>query len=406
MDKRVEKKIKHQQIYDILCHDILKGIYKPGQSLPTEKELAERFKASRPTIARAMRELQHEGLIVRRQGQGTFVRQIKTVQKNSLGLLVHWQIWPEIHRPDNSSTIFGIMIPEILRVASQFNYSLLLNDIPEGVVDPVERAKDICRRLVESHVSGVFFTPLELIENSDSINEEITAMFQEAGIAVVLLDRDITDSYHRSNFDIVGINNEQSALVLTYHLIGAGCRKIDFISSSMHTTAIADRIRGFRVALEENNILFDSSQVHLLDSKLLRKSASDAAGQELIRLVREKKTDAFVCVNDDTANDVMTFFLNNGIRIPEDVRIAGFDDLPANQYLPVSLTTIRQPVQALALESVRTMLNRIEKPDMAARDILLKTELVVRDSCGSKLKSPIALRSNQAKRVGDPMTVK
>lgn len=385
--KRPEKKIKHQQIYDILCHDILKGVYKPGQSLPTEKELAERFKASRPTIARAMRELQHEGLIIRRQGQGTFVRQIQTVQKNSLGLLVHWQIWPENHRPDHSSTIFGIMIPEILRVASQFNYSLLLNDIPEGVVDPVERAKNVCKRLVDSQVSGVFFTPLELIENSDSVNEEITAMFHEAGIAVVLLDRDITDSYHRSNYDIVGINNEQSALVLTHHLIGAGCRKIDFITSSMHTTAIADRIRGYRVALEENSMPFDSNKVHMLDSKLLRKHTTDAAGRELIRLVKEKKTDTFICVNDDTASDVMTFLLNNGLRIPEEVRIAGFDDLPTNQYLPVSLTTIRQPIQALALESVRTMLNRIENPNMAARDILVKTELVVRDSCGSHLKS-------------------
>ena len=83
----------------------------------------------------------------------------------------------------------------------------------------------------------------------------------------------------------------------------------------------------------------------------------------------------------------MNFLLHNGIRIPEDVRVVGFDDLPTNQYLPVSLTTIRQPVKALALESVRTMLNRIENPDMAARDILVKTELVVRASCGCKFNS-------------------
>ena len=353
--------------------------------MPTEKELAERFETSRPTVARAMRELQHEGLIVRRQGQGTFVRQIQTIKKNSLGLLVHWQIWPENLRPDNSSTIFGIMIPEILRVASQFNYSLLLNDIPEGVVDPVERAKNICKRLVDSQVSGVFFTPLELIDNSDSINEEITSMFHEAGIAVVLLDRDITDSYHRSDYDIVGINNEQSALVLTYHLIETGCRRIDFISSSIHTTAIADRIRGYRVALEENGMLFENKRLHLMESKLLRKSASAGPGQELIRIVKEKQTDAFVCVNDDTASDVISFLLQNGIRIPEDVRVVGFDDLPTNQYLPVPLTTIRQPIKALALESVRTILNRIENPDMSARDILVKTELIVRESCGGKL---------------------
>lgn len=386
MDKiRPGKVIKHQQIYDILCHDILKGIYRPGQTLPTEKELAEHFKASRPTIGRAMRELQHEGLIVRRQGQGTFVQQTPSVQKKSLGLLVHWQIWPQSYPVKQMTTIFGLMIPEMLRVASQFGYSLLLNDIPEDIADPVERARDICRKLVDANVGGVFFTPLELEDDANSTNEEIAAMLDNAGISIVLLDRDISDGYHRSKYDIIGINNEQSALVLTHHLIDLGCRKIDFISSPSHTTAIVDRIRGYRIALEENNIVFDNRRLHLLQSKFLHKAENEQAAHEMIRIVQEKETDAFVCVNDDTAGDMINFFLRNGIRVPEDVRVVGFDDLPTNQYLPVPLTTIRQPVKSLALESVRTMLHRIENPDMSARDILIKTDLVVRESCGSKL---------------------
>jgi len=178
--KKAGKVIKHQYIYDILCRDILKGVYKPGQNLPTEKELAEQFKASRPTIARAMRELQHEGLIVRRQGQGTFVRQSPTLQKNSLGLLVHWQIWPKDHPVDHMSTIFGIMVPEILRVASQFNYSLLLNDIPEGIVDPVKRAKSICQRLIDSQVGGAFFTPLEQMSRILSMKKLLPYSMRQA----------------------------------------------------------------------------------------------------------------------------------------------------------------------------------------------------------------------------------
>jgi GntR family transcriptional regulator of arabinose operon len=384
-NKKYGKVIKHQQIYDDLCRDILSGVYKPGQNLPTEKELAKHFKASRPTIAKAMRELQHKGLIVRRQGQGTFVQQAKTVQKKTLGLLVHWQIWPQSHQVKQMTTIFGLMIPEMLRVASQFNYSLLLNDIPEDIVDPVERARSICQKLVDANVGGVFFTPLELEDDADSTNEEIATMLNNAGIPIVLLDRDITDSYHRSKYDIVGINNEQSSLVLTHHLIDLGCSKIDFISSPSHTTSIVERIRGYHDALEENDILFDSKRVHFLQSKFLHKAENEQAAQEMIRLVKENKTEAFVCVNDDTAGDMIKFFLRNGIRIPEDVRVVGFDDLPTNQYLPVSLTTIRQPVQSLAIESIRTMRNRINNLEMPSRDILLKTELIVRESCGSKL---------------------
>jgi DNA-binding LacI/PurR family transcriptional regulator len=277
------------------------------------------------------------------------------------------------------------MIPEILRVASRFNYSLLLNDIPEDIVDPIERARNICKKLIDANVGGVFFTPLELEDGADSTNEEIAATLHEAGIAVILLDRDITDSYHRSDYDIVGINNEQSSLVLTHHLIDLGCRKIDFISSPSHTTSIVDRIRGYHDALEENDILFDSKRVHLFDSKSLRYFDSEGLGKELLRRIERKQTEAFVCVNDDTASDLINFLIQNDIKVPEDVRVVGFDDLPTNQYLPVPLTTIRQPIQSLAEESIRTMLDRIENPKMSARDILLKTELVVRESCGSKL---------------------
>jgi DNA-binding LacI/PurR family transcriptional regulator len=384
-NKQNGKVVKHQRIYDDLCSDILSGVYKPGQNLPTEKDLAKHFKASRPTIAKAMRELQHRGLIIRRQGHGTFVQQTPVTQKNSLGLLVHWQIWPQSHQSKHMTTIFGLMIPEMLRVASQFNNSLLLNDIPEDIVDPIERARSICHKLVDANVSGVFFTPLELAEEADSTNEEIVGTLDNSGIPVVLLDRDITDSYHRSKYDIVGINNEQSSLVLTHHLIDLGCRKIDFITSPSHTTAIDDRIRGYHDALEENGILFDSKRVHLIDSKYLSHSDSKGSGQELLRRVNEKKTEAFVCVNDDTAGDLINFLIQKGLRVPEDVRVVGFDDLPTNQYLPVPLTTIRQPIKALAMESIRTMQNRIENPDMPSRDILVKTELIVRESCGSKL---------------------
>lgn len=379
------KVIKHQSIYSELCRNILKGVYKPGQKLPTEKELSEHFRVSRPTISRAMRELQHEGLIVRRQGRGTFVRQDSIVSQKSLGILVHWQIWPDSHQAKHMTTIFGLMVPEMLRIASQFGYSLLLNDIPEDIVDPIKRAQEICKRLVDSHVAGVFFTPLELTEHSNSINEEIAAMLDSEGIAVVLLDRDISDSYHRSKFDIIGINNEQSALILTHHLIDLGCTKIDFVSGPSHTTSIVERIRGYRAALEENDFLFEKNRVHLFQSKILRKADNGQTGQELIRLVKEKQTEAFVCVNDDTAADMINFFLKNGIRVPEDIRIVGFDDLPTSQYLPVSLTTIRQSVNAMAVESVRTILNRIKHPEVVAREILINTELIVRDSCGSKL---------------------
>ena len=378
-----ERPTKHKLIYDKLCNDIVKGIYKPGEKLPTEKELAEMFKTSRPTIGRAMRDLQQKGLISRRQGQGTFVKQSSKPSNQTLGLLIHWQIRPV---QTTNSTIFGIMVPELLKYASQSGYSLLLNDIPaDNHSDYIGQAQAICKRLLNSHVAGVFFTPLELAKNNIS-NKNIAEQLIKAGIAVVLLDRDITDSYHRSQFDIVGINNEQSSLVLTNHLIELGCNNIDFICGTVQTTAINDRYRGYRSALEENTLHPEKHRLHQFDSRQLASTPGHPKGSELLELIKTKKTEAFVCVNDSTAADLVYFFVRNGIQVPQDVRIVGFDDLPTDESLPVSLTTIRQNPSALAYESVRTMVDRIQRPDMPARDIMVKTELVIRESCGSHLK--------------------
>jgi DNA-binding LacI/PurR family transcriptional regulator len=92
-----------------------------------------------------------------------------------------------------------------------------------------------------------------------------------------------------------------------------------------------------------------------------------------------------VCVNDATAADLQLFFIRHGVKVPGDVRIVGFDDLPIDETLPAPLTTIRQNPSALAYESIRTMIDRIERPDMPAREILIRTDLVIRESCGSRL---------------------
>jgi DNA-binding LacI/PurR family transcriptional regulator len=149
---------------------------------------------------------------------------------------------------------------------------------------------------------------------------------------------------------------------------------------------VNDRIRGYRAALEENGLQADESRIHYLSSKtLIHENGNSDTAKEIISSVKNKKTEAFICVNDSTAADLMMFFLRNGIRIPEDIRIVGFDDLPLNNLLPIPLTTVRQPLADMAYESVRTMVDRIENPDTTARDIMVKTELIVRESCGCKL---------------------
>lgn len=383
-NQRGNKEIKYKAIYDDLCGKILNGVYKPGQKLPTENELARQFNTSRPTVGRAMRDLQQKGFIFRRQGQGTFVRQPHHTGNKTFGILIHWQNTPGQIQTMNS--IFGLMVPEISRYASMFGYSLLLNDIPpEPEYDPVKRAQVISQQLVDVKVAGVFFTPLELPDELSYINEEITGSLKRAGIAVVLLDRDIYNTYHRSQYDLVGINNERAAVTITDHLIMQGCKKIDFLAEATKTTAINERIRGYEVALNMANLNAMDHEVHYITSKNLFKKDPQHRdyAEKILNRIRKDKVDAFVCVNDSTAADLLNFLLRSDINVPKDVKIVGFDDLPLNEYLAVPLTTIHQPIEALAYEAVRTMIDRIEYPELPARDIMVHTNLIVRRSSGA-----------------------
>ena len=92
--------------------------------------------------------------------------------------------------------------------------------------------------------------------------------------------------------------------------------------------------------------------------------------------------DAFVCANDRIAGYFMHALLGQGIRIPNDVRLVGIDDVSYAGLLPVPLTTVHQPCREIGEAALRLMLERIDRPKMAARNVLLDGSLVIRRSCG------------------------
>lgn len=381
------KGIKYKQIYDDLSAKILDGSYQPGQKLPTENELAGHFNTSRFTVVRAMQDLQQDGFIFRRQGQGTFVHQPHQTENKTFGIMIHEQNPAGPVQMMNS--IFSLMVPEISRCAAMFGYSLLLNDVPpEPEADPVKRLQVISQQLADVQVAGVFFTPLELPDELSHVNEAIAETLKKAGVSVVLLDRDIYNTYRRSRYDLVGIHNRHAAVAITEHLIEQGCRKIDFLAESPNCTSAVERIKGYQTALSRADLDRVGSEVHYIASKcLFREGKQDrASAEKILKRVREDGVEAFVCVNDATAADLLNFFLRSGIQIPEEVKITGFDDLPLNDYLAVPLTTIRQPVEALAYEAVRTMIDRIEYPDLPPRDIRVHTDLIARRSSDAAMK--------------------
>ena len=361
------KSPKHQQIYKELLRAIDAGEYVAGQRLPSEADLVTRFATSRPTVARALQTLQHQGVIERRVGSGSYVRRAVAERSGLFALLI----------PGLAETeIFGPVCRQMSRCAQDSHHALLWGDTTDEAHTKEEQAEQLCEQYIARKVSGVFFAPLEFSPNKDRVNERITAAFDRAHIHVVLLDRCIYNYPHRSHFDLVGIDNRRAGFMVTDHLLSLGCRRVAFIGRANSAPSVAARIAGYQDALSQYHIATDPKWVCL--------GCPDDL--PFVKAVIERvRPEAFVCANDHTAANLMRTLDELGIRIPDDMRIVGIDDVRYAELLRVPLTTLRQPCQYIGAAAFRAMFERIAQPDMPARDILLECKLIVRESCGAGL---------------------
>lgn len=347
---------KHRGIFEILQREIAQGRYADNGRLPGELELARRFHVSRPTVARALNDLRSHGLIDRRPGAGTTLRRQEATPGGLFGL---------VGAGLGHTEILGPIGAEIERSAQAHGCRLLLGDASaaEGT------AAALCREFRRCGVSGVFLAPVETVANRQLVNRRMAEALTVAGIPVVLIDRDILDFPGRSGFDLVATDDVRAAYRLTQHLLARGSRRIGFIARPSPPSTTDLRIAGCRAAVALAATA--SLQVHFGDPQ-------DAGFAR--SLVRQHRLDALICANDLTAAQLMRNLANLRIRIPDSVRLAGFDDVQHATRLPVPLTSMRLPCRELGIIALRTMLERIRHPDLPPRQIILDAQLVMRRS--------------------------
>jgi GntR family transcriptional regulator, arabinose operon transcriptional repressor len=354
-------KPKHQQIFDALSRDILNGRYAPGQKFPSEAALVTRFRVSRITVGRAVSDLQERGLVERFAGSGTYVK--RPAEAPGKGLLFGLII------PDLGTTeIFEPICQGIANAPNAAGHALLWPQSTGADASREHQALQLCEQCIAREVSGVFFAPLEMTPRATEINRRVVAALRKAGIPTVYLDRRPDDMAARDRCDLVSIDNQRAGFLATDHLLKCGVRRIGFLAYRGQASSVAGRVAGYRQALRHaGDVIYVSA-----DGELPEKAA---------------RFDAFVCSNDHIAGHAMLTLLAKGRRVPEDVRIVGIDDVMYASLLPVQLTTIHQPCGEIGNMALQVMLERIAHPKMAARDVLIDCELVVRQSCGCNVKN-------------------
>ena len=173
----------------------------------------------------------------------------------------------------------------------------------------------------------------------------------------------------------VGVDNVEAARVATDHLISQGHRDIAFIGQSTGRTVAKLRETGFRIAMQAAGLPVEPSFVLEADGT----TESGRAATERM-CVRDRLPSAFFCVNDATALGVIIALTARGYDLPRDFSIMGFDDISFASFVTPSLTTMKQPRLRIGEASMDLLLAMLEGEAPSRREILLRAELILRNS--------------------------
>jgi LacI family transcriptional regulator len=301
---------------------------------PVQPEKADRVRL-------AMEELQ----FVPRQA----ARVLASKRTNTIGLLL----------PEISGAFFSPMLKGIEAAAHKAGYDLLVHS--------TQQVETTQRRLGEHNTDG-------LLIFTNSLAPRELHRLHSLHFPVVLLHQTPPDSL---NIPVIAIENKEGAAVLIGHLVEThGRRRIVYLRGPEGHEDSVWRERGYREALEAHNIEFDPRLV-----------ASGGFDDEEAFITIQKLLsdgldfDAVFAGDDDAAIGAMRALKLAGRGVPEDVAVVGFDDVPFARYLSPALTTVRAPIEEVGREAVDQLV-QLMSGQQAEALTLMRTELVIRESCG------------------------
>ncbi|WP_084225754.1 LacI family DNA-binding transcriptional regulator [Paenibacillus pectinilyticus] len=199
------------------------------------------------------------------------------------------------------------------------------------------------------------------------------------GLPLVLLDHD--DPFISA--DQVFANNRESAYRIVQYLLGLEHRSVQFVGNTSFSKSFRERWHGFREALEEADIAYQPNAfqklLHLesLDPHLQEEQIHDALRPHL---ERSTLPSALVCANDRIAQATIAALRSLGVSVPEEVSVTGFDNIELDYPLLAELTTVNVTKELIGKRGVDVLFWRIENPELPAETILLRGDIIVRNS--------------------------
>ncbi|MTI69124.1 MAG: LacI family transcriptional regulator [Firmicutes bacterium] len=285
----------------------------------------------------------------------SIARSLVSKKTNLIGLLI----------PDISNPFYSELVKGMVEVANKHDYNiLLLNSFhdPNKEIEFLEILKD-------KQVDGLIFM-------TDNFTKEHINFFKDYDKPTVTVNRKLKEY----DFPNVDIDNFKAGFDATKYLIELGHKRIAIIRAPLSDeTAGVKRFEGYKKALEKYNIPFDENLVKEGDFKA---KSGFISTEEFLKL--DNPPTAIFTVNDEMACGVIKRVIKGKLKVPEDISVIGFDDIPiANNFIP-SITTIKQPISEMGKKATKILYNMIKGENIVNKDFLLPHKLVIRESTSKK----------------------
>ena len=344
-----------------------------GEAILSERKLAEKYNIGYMTVRRAVDDLVEMGLLYRVSRKGTFVSEKTAAKKDGDGSNMIAIVMSDLQNQFSNRIIEGVE-----RKARQHGYQLLVYNSELDVTLEAAHLKSV----IETGVAGVILSPC-----FPPVNMELTQKIKNDNVPLVLIDK----YFETLKTDFVTCDNFDAAYRAVKYLVSMGHKKIAHItshSSLRNISSIKMRYEGYLKALKEFDIEFVPEYVQELDEVSvhteMRNINLNYLGYEPMKKLLElpEPPTAVFLLFDLLAVGAYRAIKSEGLSVPKDISIIGFDNVDFSCYMEVPLTTMAQPVQEIGETAVAVLLERMLKPESQAQEIRLKTQIITRNSCG------------------------
>jgi DNA-binding LacI/PurR family transcriptional regulator len=330
--------------------------------MPSLQEVAERAKVSIATVSRVLNK------------SDKVVPETRAVVEQALRELDYRpsRVARRLRMKDGHAHLVGLIIPDIQNpfyaeiargvedVAYAHQYALILCNSDENA----DKERFYLDVMQAESVDGLVLPPFD---EMDSAVADIAA----SGLPVVCVDRSLA----KIKTDLVEVDNYQGAFEAVTHLIEKGHKQIGLIEGRSQVSTSRERRRGYLDALAAHDL---APRKELMRAGDFKQASGRVLAHELLTL-RKPPTALFVCNNLMTVGALGALH-QLGLRVPGDVAIVGFDDLPSAEALDPPPTVVRQPAYEVGRQAMELLLKRILAPERPPVTVRLRPELVVRKS--------------------------